>query len=459
MDYPSPTFCALPWIHLSTRPNGHMRVCCTANASAVQDPNSSIRTKANIRNEDGQCANLNTTRLLDAWNNDYMKRTRLMMMKGERPPQCEKCFKEEDAGHIPKRVWETNKWGEIYDLNELVKNTNEDGSVAPKLRYIDLRMGSKCQLACVMCSPNDSSGWNKEWLDFYPKIKNERLKDTSQWKKNEDGGTYNWHKMSPHFWEDLYEQIPNIYQLYFAGGESTIIDEHYTLLEKVIEMGYAPKIELRYNSNGIELPDKLFKLWSEFKHVIFHFSIDSWGKYNDYIRYPSRWKIIEKNLKLMDQTDDNITVTTATTIMALSINYLPEFISWKVQQGYKKINKWPGGAGMINCHLAYWPPQLNVKIIPKELKYKIREKYEEEFFPWMEDNWKLCTGVENIEFDDWANSSYGIKRYEGLLNFMDDEDWSERLPEFQEYISHLNRLRPHKQFEKVFPELCIDMMK
>ena len=33
--FPTKTFCALPWMHLSTRPNGHMRVCCTANASAV----------------------------------------------------------------------------------------------------------------------------------------------------------------------------------------------------------------------------------------------------------------------------------------------------------------------------------------------------------------------------------------------------------------------------------------
>ena len=32
---PSDTFCVLPWIHLSTRPDGAMRVCCTANASSV----------------------------------------------------------------------------------------------------------------------------------------------------------------------------------------------------------------------------------------------------------------------------------------------------------------------------------------------------------------------------------------------------------------------------------------
>ena len=29
----SDTFCILPWIHFSTRPNGHIRLCCTANAS------------------------------------------------------------------------------------------------------------------------------------------------------------------------------------------------------------------------------------------------------------------------------------------------------------------------------------------------------------------------------------------------------------------------------------------
>ena len=36
---PSDTFCALPWMHLSTRPDGNMRVCCTANASSVGPTN------------------------------------------------------------------------------------------------------------------------------------------------------------------------------------------------------------------------------------------------------------------------------------------------------------------------------------------------------------------------------------------------------------------------------------
>ena len=44
----SETFCALPWVHLSTRPNGHMRVCCTANASGVQNPDSQDKVDSDI---------------------------------------------------------------------------------------------------------------------------------------------------------------------------------------------------------------------------------------------------------------------------------------------------------------------------------------------------------------------------------------------------------------------------
>ena len=50
----------------------------------------------------------------------------------------------------------------------------------------------------------------------------------------------------------MYEQIPHMKQLYFAGGEATIIEEHYTLLEEVVKRGML-RIELRYNSNGLEM--------------------------------------------------------------------------------------------------------------------------------------------------------------------------------------------------------------
>lgn len=457
----SSTFCALPWLHLSSRPDGKMRTCCTSNASSVQDPDSSNKIGGGevgvLKNDDGIPANFNTTSLADAWNSAYMRNVRKMMMRGEQPASCLKCYKEESAGHLSKRNWETDYWGHRYDLQQLVDETAEDGSIPAKIRYIDLRMGTKCQLACVMCSPHDSSGWIKDWQSITPQIKNEKLAQTSNWNRGIDtGASYNWHKNNPMFWDELYEQVPNLYQLYFAGGESLIIDEHYDLLEECIKRGYAKNIELRYNSNAVEWRDDLFDLWTQFKRVRFHYSIDAYGEQNDYIRYPSVWEHQERVFHLLDNTAPQVEVTTATTIMALNIAYIPEFVQWKVNQRFKKINAWPLGAGGINMHFAYWPPQLNVKVLPAHIKQQITDKYENEFYPWIEDNWQQFTGVKenNIDKETFMNNPYGIKRFKGIINFMNSEDWSARLPETKEYLQLVNRQRNwDNKFLEVFPIL------
>ena len=457
---PSNTFCVLPWIHLSSRPDGSMRTCCTSNASSVQDPDTDTKIGGGqvgvVKREDGKPANFNTTTLEEAWNSSYMRNVRKAMLRGEKPAPCLKCYKEEDSGHLSKRNWETEYWGRRYDIQEMVNQTHQDGSIPPKIRYIDLRLGSKCQLACVMCSPHDSSGWIKEWQQIHPQIQNEKLKNTSQWynKGKDHGASYNWHKNNPTFWNDLMDQIPHMYQLYFAGGESLIIDEHYELLEECIKRGHAKNIELRYNSNAVEWRDDLFDLWAEFKRVRFHYSIDALGKQNDYIRYPSTWEHQEKVFHLLDNTAPQVEVTTATTIMALNVAYLPEFTKWKVSQGFKKLNAWPLGAGGINTHFAYWPPQLNAKVLPLATKQKIKDKYENEFYPWIEDNWQSFTGVQEagVDKETFLTAKYGIPRFKGIINFMMSEDWSERLPQTKEWINLINKQRGwENDFLKVFP--------
>lgn len=458
-DKISPTFCALPWLHLSSRPDGKMRTCCTSNASSVQDPDSSNKVGGGevgvLKNDDGIPSNFNTTSLHDAWNSSYMRNVRKMMLRGEKPAPCLKCYKEEEAGHLSKRNWETQYWGARYDLEQLIAETQDDGSIPTKIRYIDLRMGSKCQLACVMCSPHDSSGWIKDWKAIVPNIKNEKLAQTSQWDKARDSGAnYNWHKNNPRFWKELMEQVPHMYQLYFAGGESLIIEEHYDLLEECIKQGYAKNIELRYNSNAVEWRDDLFDLWAEFKRVRFHYSIDAHGAHNDYIRYPSIWEHQEEVFWKLDNTAPQVEVTTATTLLALNVPYIPEFVQWKVSQGFKKINKWPLGAGGINMHFAYWPPQLNVKVLPQSIKKQISDKYENEFYPWIEENWEKFTGVKEagITKEQFLEADYGLKRFKGIISFMNAEDWSQRLPETKEYLQLVNKQRGWEdKFLKVFP--------
>ena len=168
-----------------------------------------------LKTSDGRPNNLNVSDFETAWNSDYMKNVRLQMLNGGKPPSCLKCYKEEEAGHRSKRQWETHYWSQRVDLDKILGETKLDGEVPPNLAYIDLRFGTKCQLACVMCSPHDSSGWIKDYKKIFPQVQNESLKHTMAWdnKGSTNGSSYNWHKQNPTFWKQFYEQMPTMQQL------------------------------------------------------------------------------------------------------------------------------------------------------------------------------------------------------------------------------------------------------
>lgn len=442
----SKTFCILPWIHLSTRTNGHMRLCCNSNAASSLKTNYS--GQIGILKEDGDNglpSNLGHHDLLESWNNKYMRTVRLEMIRGKIPYQCASCFREEAAGHNSKRIWETAYWSRYIDPNKLIAETKKDGTVPEKIYYLDLRFGTKCNLKCIMCSPHDSSMWIGDWAKVNRKLVSRNVKNLFQWnnKGRENGASYTWYKKNPKFFEQLKEQIPHMKQLYMAGGEALIIKKYDELLDSIINMGYAKDITLRYNSNGLKLTDSLVEKWNEFKNVRFHFSIDSFEHMNKYIRWPTDWNIILEQLNRLDKTSDNVEVTIACAVQILNIYYIPDFIKWKLKMNYKKINSWPLGGGLINFHFVYHPPFLNVKVLPQSFKEKVVEKYEE-FYKWLILNYR--------NDDDFINSAWALGRLKGLVNFMLSEDWSNRISEFKEYISAVDSVRG-TDFKKTFPEM------
>jgi hypothetical protein len=352
-------------------------------------------------------------------------------------------------------MWETTKWINKLGLESVLEGYDpETGQVPPQIRYVDLRLGSKCQLACVMCSPNDSSGWIVEHKKIHPKLKNDNLEKTMRWEKETGklafvGGSYAWHKKNPMFFDELYEQIPKLKQLYWAGGEPLVMKEHYELLQQIIDDGYASEIEVRYNSNGMEWDDNLFDLWKHFKEVIFHFSIDAIEDRLYYIRYPATFDHLTKKMRELDNyPHGNLRLTTAYTIQLLNIWHIPDFVKWKMTNKWKLLNTWPQGGGMFDNHLAYWPPQLNCKALPLDFKKVVTEKYEA-FYPWLEENWHL-SGAPNKE--EFMKNNYTIDRLKGIASFMNAEDWSVRLPETAEWCYRVAEERG-QNFDSIFPEL------
>jgi len=439
----SKTFCVLPWIHLATRPNGDMRLCCGANASGAGDDHE----VGLIKNDSGNIVNFSKETPLEAWNNEHMRSIRKAMLNGEVPKSCSKCFEEENNQVVSKRLWEMYDWSEEgLDFKQLIKETNEDGSVPEKIQYLDLRLGHTCNLKCSMCSPHDSSRWVQDYDKVVNTVKSPIILKQIAW----DNNSFNnqWYEKNQ-FWDDINKQIPHVKKIYFAGGEPLMIKEHKLYLKEIIKQGYAKDISLRYNSNGLLLTDEILELWKSFKKVNFALSIDSLEDKNYYIRYPTVWSEVLDVLHKLDNTPDNIVPSIQVAVQVLNIEHLPEFAKFVLSQNFKKINKhslanYQAGGGIFNMHLLYIPTFLSARILPKEHKERIRTKFIE-FKNWLYDNYR-----QDIDF--WNDNPYGWKRWRAILDFVESEDHSHLLPEFKEYINTLDNVR-NTDSKSIFPEL------
>ena len=431
MNNLSKTFCPLPWIHIATRPNGDVRLCCTSNASGA----GLIDAKEiGLVTKDGVRMNLREHTINEVWNSQFMRDTRLQMLDGKIPESCTKCFAEESMGIKSKRNWETLVWQERIDIPSIVAQTQDDGSLPVNIPYFDLRLGNLCNLKCVMCSPHDSSSWIKDWKLQTPQYTNPILKQDQGWDRTMD---YTWYQKGS-FIDSMKEQAQHIKELYFAGGEPLLIPEHFNILEFMVAEGHAKNCVLRYNSNGTEISDRLLELWTHFKLVKFNFSIDAFGTKNDYIRYPSEWNNIVQNLHKLDNTGDNVVVNVACAVQALNVMYLDELVDWKMSQNFKKVNTKEYGAGLIGLHLVYLPSYINVRVLPYEMKVAASKR--------------IYALVEKYSSQEFNSDPYGRQRWLGLVDYMMKEDWTTKLPALTEYLKICDDTRA-TSFRDTFLEL------
>jgi sulfatase maturation enzyme AslB (radical SAM superfamily) len=427
----SPSFCVLPWIHIATRPNGDMRVCCVANASGADTGDYSVGL---VKKEDGEPANFGNSLPSEAFNNDYMKSLRKTMLEGAVPASCKKCYDEEAQGISSKRIWETGTWHyEGVDIPALIEATEEDGTVPYKLQYLDLRLGHTCNLKCIMCSPHDSSMWVAEHKKVFPIIQSPVIRSQMEWNQA-DFNNY-WHE-KPEFWNEIFEQIPNIKQLYFAGGEPLITEEHYILLEEMIKQGRTD-IRLSYNTNlsNLKFKDKdLLSLWKNFDNPIYiSASIDHYGERAEYIRSGTDWGKVEANFKKAKKTPYiNLQMNTVLSVF----NYLTiyEFYEYLID---KKL--YTPRDGTFSLYNMSTPPHLTAHILPPELKQIGIEK--------MDKTIELFTAKK---FQPEQINQLSI-----TTPWVQSQDtWNEHKKLFKEEVKRLDKIRG-EDFQKVFPELAV----
>jgi MoaA/NifB/PqqE/SkfB family radical SAM enzyme len=109
-----------------------------------------------------------------------------------------------------------------HHIDKAVNNTNKDGSYDEmKLVYWDFRFSNLCNMKCRMCGGHLSSMWVADEDKIY-----HRVSKANPVVNVADNSIDNIYKI-------LNENMEYVEEIYFAGGEPLIMDEHYYILEKL----------------------------------------------------------------------------------------------------------------------------------------------------------------------------------------------------------------------------------
>ena len=304
MKIPHDKFCVLPWISLEASPIGTVRPCCLADDEIVDDA--------------GNKFELSTANFVDIQNSNHMRNLREQFLAGERPQTCRKCWNEERGGRTSKRMHTLDR------LKHSVADTEWTADAKP-LMFLDLKLGNICNLKCRICGSWSSSQFATEEINQLPR---EQQKSSHAYQMLRAGA---WPRENQQFWQQIDSVLTDIRYIEFTGGEPFMINEHFDMLQGIIDRGIAHQVEIHYNTNGTQYPARGEAIWRHFKTVEIAFSIDDIGARFEYQRSNANWQEVCANLdrfRDLKECHKNIVLQICTTVNVFNVRYLDQVAQW-----------------------------------------------------------------------------------------------------------------------------------
>lgn len=426
----SKTFCPYPWIHIMTQPSSTINFCCVANGQ--------------IKKDDGSILMLNKgDDISTVWNNNHYRKIRKQMIEGERVDGCQPCYELEDLGIPSYRENYIQDWmgfhREADNIKQIVdKSIDNDYVVEESPQYLDFRLGTLCNLRCRMCQSQNSSAIYKELKDeeLYTEEERDFIVKTSHWNDFSDY-TQPWFD-DPGFLSTVETWLPNCNRLYFTGGEPTIIQRVYWILEKCVELGINENIDLVFNSNMTNIQPRFLDLIAKFKSVLMCLSVDGYGTTNEYIRSGSTWSIVDKHIRDYATSDVVGNLLFSPVVQIYNILNVTDLIDYA-----ELIQKETGRRIDISFLLNNYPKCLDIRNLPQNVRDAAVKHLEtwsatSTYFAEDERNKQTVLGLikalkENYN-EDSKEQMQIFKEYTQLLDSKRDQSLKESLPQLWELL-------------------------
>ncbi len=398
-------FCPLLFQHLATHPNGSVSHCCIAShvdmLSHSYDGTVDEKTKV---------YNLNNDSITALYNSESFKKARADMLKGRAPSACNRCFEEEAQGIHSKRQEELRNYPDFREA-QAAAITALDGTISdPQFEFVELRLGNTCNVACRTCNPGSSSLWRNDY---------KKLEETLDFNiTSYDGVTgFRWPEQTK-FWDDLYEHTNKVKVFYINGGEPMLIKEHFKFLERLVERGHTD-VTLWYNINMTRMDDRVLDLWSNFSKVKVGASIDDLGDRNHYIRYPTDWDRVVKNLHIV-AANDFIELDITQTVSWMNYTTLVTFWNWATELGIP-----------VSHNPVYDPVFMSPDVLPEDLVSAAWDDIDSSAMPdYMKHKLKSYVNPSSQRGELWPQA----QSYTLALDALRKQDIKRVMPEFAPYF-------------------------
>jgi len=331
MDQDNNTFCILPWIHLHVSQSGKVNPCCNNN-----------RYLGNVKEQS----------IAAIWKGKKFIALRNQFAKNIADKKCAHCYNIEKSGKESLRQISNKKYAKD------IKRVKEDN---PEPIYLDIRFSNICNFKCKTCWHGNSSAWFEQGSKR--NASNERII-----------------KAFTNNFDELFEHFEHVEEIYFAGGEPLIMEEHYQVLAE-LEKRKLFDVELRYNTNFSTLyfkENNILEIWKKFKKVHVSASIDAAFSLGSKIRAGFDWMQFVENRKEMLAICPEIYFEITPTVSSLNIEKLPELHQVLVQQNLLEI-------GNVYLNILERPFDFNIKQLPKANKIEV-EKIIKRHILWLNKN-------------------------------------------------------------------------
>jgi organic radical activating enzyme len=395
-------------------------------------------------------------------NTNFKKQQRKKMLEGDRPNECDYCWRVEDSGSdsLSDRTYKSAEpWSQSY-LEDIVSKPWDD-NVNPS--YLEVSFSSVCNFKCSYCSPQVSSKWMEEIQQHGPYPTSTKFNNLDYLRETNSMPIPN-REHNPYveaFWKWWPDVSKDLHHFRITGGEPLLAKDTFKVLDDLIA-NPKPNLEVSINSNMC-IPDAVFNNFIEKIKIICNegkvkkfkifTSAEAHGAQAEYIRHGLNYNQWLDNIHRVLREVPNCSFTCMSTYNFLSLFSFKEFskdiLDIKQEYGGHDVRLHPM---ILDVPFLRHPPHQAIFIMPEKFK-----KYVYDQVTYVHENVENPTwyGTANNRFYQWEADKF--KRLYEIITYIDETHETkphviENRLNFIKFVNEHDRRRG-TNFLKTFPEM------